>query len=125
MHQPSLVATAAHVCSHHVNGEPHETYEPHNLAALDPELSGFLEVPGGASCDVCTYYQTTDYDTGLCVATVGAGETASVVQAKGHCSRWASMMNAPEVEEDSDALPEEPTDSEEDFDDWDAGEMCE
>lgn len=58
----------------------------------DPELAGLETVPGGTSCDTCTYYQPVDEASGVCSATEDENGEPAAVDALGCCARFESKV---------------------------------
>ena len=91
IHAPSFLARAMGGCGYHVPGKPMAMrVQLPGLVPCDPKLSGYLEVEGGTSCDVCRFYQAGTGATGHCRAVVNQSGHASTVWALGCCARWES-----------------------------------
>ena len=90
IHAPSFLARAVGVCGYHVPGKPMAMrVQLPGLAPCDPKLSGYVEVDGGTSCDVCRHYKAgVSGATGHCRAVVNNKGAPSTVWALGCCARW-------------------------------------
>lgn len=94
IHQPTLDVDPAAVCGYHVfTRKTVENFSPEFRLPMDyvtPAQSGLVRVPGGTSCDLCSFYEPTGLETGLChgVADVRGSNEPAQVHPLGCCARW-------------------------------------
>lgn len=96
IHAPEVTVTADHVCGYHVYGPPMDQHPSHpGMQPVDPTFSGLEQVPGGTSCDICRWYESSDGERGWChvVAEEGTDRPPTPVEALMCCARWEAMEN--------------------------------
>jgi len=102
IHDRKIRVGAQAWCSHHIFGQPHNDWEPHNIRPVDPKLSGLRRAPGGVACDGCTFYEPVALEGGLCFGTTDGAGGPGRVEAKGACARHTpiriGMPSAPPME---------------------------
>lgn len=93
--EPGVLATAKHVCGHHIPGAPVQTrMELPGLSPMDPQYAGLVLASKGIACENCDHYTVQEEDEGVCAAVVKNGAPTSSrrsppVQAKACCTRWS------------------------------------